>query len=977
MGKRGIINRSLPFLIIAAVTIIAFHPVAFLQETLKYDILDGYLPGHYFLSECLRNNTFPLWNPYQQLGYPLHADMLNTNYIVDMFIGRLVPYTNITFHILFILYVIIAGTGAFKLANHTGISRNFSLLAGIAYSLSGFITGNAQHIQFITGAAWLPFSVLYFIRMCKQPGLKSTLLFVVFTYLLITGGYPSFAIMISYGLFPVFVHFLIRHIKNRDGRQAFHHVSFAALAFVLIIILCAGMLISIRQATPYVERYVKLTYDYSITNPFPPSALISILAPFVTAVHSEIFPTDISMNNHYFGVITLILFIYSITLKFSKKGIVLLTAAVILLIFSFGEHAFLHRIFFEHVPLFNKFRHPSSFRFITILLLLLFTGIQISRFNPADNRYFQRFRLIYLICISAIAVICGVSALLILYKLSGPTAFILKWDNFIHDFGVLGPLLIQTFIFLVINIPFIYLLLFLKKLNLFYPIITAILIIETVVFTGLNIRYTVTSHYDPLDVRAFLRNSPSGFPLPDKLPVCMHTDESVSHVPLIHNTNTYNKAVSADYMYPFVLDGFKNLRSDSTILKEVINHKTLYFEDYAQGDTIICTELSAHRMAFSIKAGGHRKAVLLQNYYPGWNVIIDGNKAEHYTTHGTLIGINIPKGNHELTFIYRNGTYVKATLASFGLFVLILLIIQTLALRSNMRYSGRSIFFISLIVIGIILCLKPAGSYAETNRQNTENLQNVIKKYLKDDRALFVMNVESIGPYIQLLSGISFIHTRFRNNNDMKEFWSLIDTADINSVVYIWNNVTEPQGLKPIISLRFPVVDILYAEKKVMVAKFSKDPGQGTGRDVHYNSYEMPSPFFSEGAVIDSTFAFSGLYSEILSDEKLFSSTFRKELDGNAANVLAMVRFSISGSNSAHLILSIERRGKSIYYDAVDLREFGTNNDEWSTAFIARNFLKSTLEKYDKLVVYCWNSGNNEAVYLDDFYVQLQPKYPE
>ena len=97
------------------------------------------------------NNIF--LNPYQQLGFPIYADLINTNYPVNMLIARLFPYTNITFHVLFVIYLIIAGWGAYKLSLQLGIIEKVALLTGIAYPLSGFFTGNAQHMQFIIGQA--------------------------------------------------------------------------------------------------------------------------------------------------------------------------------------------------------------------------------------------------------------------------------------------------------------------------------------------------------------------------------------------------------------------------------------------------------------------------------------------------------------------------------------------------------------------------------------------------------------------------------------------------------------------------------------------------------------------------------------------------------------------------------------------------------------------------------------------------------
>jgi hypothetical protein len=57
-----------------AVAILALLPVAMMWHPLKYDLIDQAYPWKYFIGECLREGLLPLWNPYQLLGSPIHAD---------------------------------------------------------------------------------------------------------------------------------------------------------------------------------------------------------------------------------------------------------------------------------------------------------------------------------------------------------------------------------------------------------------------------------------------------------------------------------------------------------------------------------------------------------------------------------------------------------------------------------------------------------------------------------------------------------------------------------------------------------------------------------------------------------------------------------------------------------------------------------------------------------------------------------------
>ncbi|HEX2396471.1 MAG TPA: hypothetical protein VHI78_14075 [Bacteroidales bacterium] len=974
MGKGGIIKRSLPILIITVVSIIAFRPVAFLQETLKYDILDGYLPGHYFISECLRNNIFPLWNPYQQLGFPIYADMLNTNYIVDMFIGRLFPYTNITFHILFIFYVILAGVGVYRLAIETGITKQFAMLAGIAYSLSGFVTGNAQHIQFIIGAAWLPFSILYFIKLARDLKFKYTLLFVIFTIFLITGGYPSFAIMLMYGLIPVFVHYLIQLVRNKEYKKVFVYVLNCSFAAVFLLLMCAGILISIKQATPFVERYVQLSYEYSVTNPFTPSSLISVIAPFVTASHPALFNTDVSMNNHYFGIVILILFIYSLSVKITRTGLLLLIASFLMLLLTFGENAFLHKIFFEYVPLFNKFRHPSSFRFITILLLLLFTGLQISKHDPADTKNFGRFRIVYVVSIVVIAAICLASAMIIIIRLSGPAFFKPEWNSIINDFGIFGPLFLQTAIFLIINVIFILLIIIRKKIEWFYTLLTLVLSIEVIVFTGMNMHVTVTSKYDPLDIRAFLRNSPAGFPNPDNLEVIKHTEESAAHFPIINNTNTYSKSVSPFYMYPFVLDRFRWLESDTLLFKAVTGNRLLYFEYSLPGDTAICTTFSPQRMVFSTKTSIKQTVVLLQNDFPGWSVTIDGKKADHHTVHKSLIGIEVPSGIHEIVFDFRNSLYLYATLGSFALIIILLIVVQLLLAFHTNGSKNLYIFNTGMIILSVLLVFKPVKPFARTQEQNYMKIKEYLDSKQSLNQASFLLfNVDSQFPFADSLFGSKTLSMRFRPNGDEIKLWNILDTIKAENLVYIWSNVPEVTGMRDIIVMHFPEVVEEYSGERFKVVRFSKSPvSPSEDSRIYLNDYEKPSAEFTrEGIIYDSSLTVSGKYSEKLSGDRVFSSTFRKTLSGKGMHVFAFVKFFKLGYESCHLVISVSRKDRTIYYDAVDLENFNGNGERWNTGFMSKSFLKSSIRKGDELIVYCWNSGDSKALYLDDFFIKV------
>ena len=103
--------------------------------------------------------------------------------------------------------------------------------------------------------------------------------------------------------------------------------------------------------------------------------------------------------------------------------------------------------------------------------------------------------------------------------------------------------------------------------------------LEAFVFTQINLPYTVTAKFSPLEIRDFLIHRPKGFPLPDHHLISENTEQSVSFPPLIYNTNTYAKTVSADVRYPFALDGYVKLEHDSALFMNSVNNHLMYFAD--------------------------------------------------------------------------------------------------------------------------------------------------------------------------------------------------------------------------------------------------------------------------------------------------------------------------------------------------------------------------------------------------------------
>jgi hypothetical protein len=467
-------------------------------------------------------------------------------------------------------------------------------------------------------------------------------------------------------------------------------------------------------------------------------------------------------------------------------------------------------------------------------------------------------------------------------------------------------------------------------------------------------KYTVVFDYKPLEIRHFLRNRPAGFPLPDLKQVAENTEKSVSFIPVIHNTNTYAKTVSAEYMYPFTLDGFNQLKADTLLLKKVTNHSLLYFDNSdSLQQNIVCTRFSPVHIVFETRSDSDNQAVLLQNYFPGWHAYIDGKEVEISNVYKALMGIFIPAGNHKVEFTFRNPVYVNATLVSFGLCVLLLIGVLFLQLYSS---SGKiRLIYYALItaitILAVVACI-PAKSFTGKEELNREIIRDKLKGIVNKenrDSLIVLLNTESEQPYESGLNDVKLQWQRFREEKDVIEFNRFLDTLPYKKVLYIWSNVLEPGNLRPVIQMHFPQVTKVAEGDRFAVLEFSKD-----------------------STVADNSISI--VRSEQFTADKEFGTTFRHKI-GKVKNrtlkVFATGRFANPESKEAYLVISVNRKGKSLFYKATPLNQFSNGRNEWNTAFAYDEWLRSSLRKGDELVVYCWNKGRNSNLQLKNFKLEF------
>ncbi len=368
-----------PYVGIFLICILALWQVASLYSGLHWDMLDVHLPWLTFMSEVLQMGELHYWNPYQELGYPFHADMLSTWYPPALITARFIGFDLIILHYYYLFHVLVAGIGMHKLSGFFQSDKRIAFIAAICYMLCGVSVSNAQHLFIITSLAWLPFVMYYFLKLSNCQFIADALKLSLAMCFMITGGYPFLSVVTIYLLIILFC-FDIFYKYKISKQNALNTIYYITGSGLVALLLCAPMLIAFTQVVPVLERGAGLSVETALSNPYTFNAFLFSLVPFAVANNWEYFGSDISMVNIYGGILIAVFMVYGLFKKARQLEYFFLGFGIFCLLGSFSQELPLMKWMVVCVPLFNFFRFPALLRLFFILGAIIFASRGISNF---------------------------------------------------------------------------------------------------------------------------------------------------------------------------------------------------------------------------------------------------------------------------------------------------------------------------------------------------------------------------------------------------------------------------------------------------------------------------------------------------------------------------------------------------------------------------------------------------------------------
>ncbi len=328
------------------------------RQVFRYgDFVEQHYPMRVFVADEYRNGRLPLWDPYTFGGEPAVAMSLFAPYYplgLWQVIFEKLPFEALELEAIF--HLGLAGLFTFLFVRHLTGQAGAGLIAGLAFSLGGYLTSYPMlQLIILETAVWLPAGLWLLERGLTARALHRVALAGLVFGCGILAGHPQTFLYIAY---LTAAYFLFRAICLRLP------LGFVAVAAALL----GGVTLGVSAAhwLPGLQMYgmsprAGLTFD-EISHGFRPAELWGLLRP-----------NPGQWSPLYVGVIPLVLALVGLARRRAETWFWAAVTAVAVLL-SLGRYGFLYPLFYRFVPGFAVFRDQERVALLVSFSLAVLAG---------------------------------------------------------------------------------------------------------------------------------------------------------------------------------------------------------------------------------------------------------------------------------------------------------------------------------------------------------------------------------------------------------------------------------------------------------------------------------------------------------------------------------------------------------------------------------------------------------------------------
>ena len=941
------------------------------------------------MGESIKHQVFPLWNPYQHLGYPIYADMRSVFYPESFVVGLLGGYNLMALHFLFMLHITLGGFGMYKLSAAFTTNGWVRITAATSYVLCGFFVGHGQEMFGIIAATWIPWIVHYFLRFQQSLSWADLWKLALFLFLQLTGGYQALSLMLFYLLLFLFLANIVSRFRVEGGIDLRRRLKMHSALAIVVVCSLTVLLLTYFQVAPNAERLSGVSLHHANLNSINWRALTSFITPFGVTASGEELNIDVSMANLYVGLLWLPLYFLGI---FRRK------TAFLKVIFWFGLVAFLasmgpltpvRALLYHFVPGMDMFRMSSFFSYFTQLSIILIGANELTHLFDASERNIKQFNRALA---ALILLIIGVGFYhYTLWPTAGLEALraIPELFSLEHDFSFSQRIVIHSGIQLIMLSLLLLGVAFFARKKTRATFTLLFIILEMTLAAHLNFSTTVGGGFNPNVLQAQFDAQPKGFPIPSlNKPVRFHTEKKKALAPLWHNTNIYTKTISSDGFNSFRIDRFEDYRiGNPSAFEENLNQPFLFLLPQRNADGITITDFQPNRVVCQVSLKEASTLVLQQISYPGWHISVDDEPFEVALFEDVFPSAALTAGTHTVVFTYENRTVLIAFGISYAMLLLIVSAIVYCSARERTKKEGLAIgitvAFATALLGSIGYAYSRTDSVVEARLVGYADVLNVLEEH--------IANSANTSLYLQVDDPIrmqALLQERGWNNtvksvgnlwgSNYMELRDWLKTDSAERIIVLRSNQPEDELMNELIQEEYPSKETIAVEHDgIYIFDASNE------RDVLFTSLnnfdsENKDWGFHLGRVDSSARAFSGRFGWAIGEKELGSPAFEMQIGKLTHQRRLRFVYSLKSlipegePNGAQIYIQIMRGGEALWQTAKPIAIYAPNNTDWFdvTVLAVPDF---ELREDDVLRAFVWSSPS-ELFYLDDTRVTVYPE---
>jgi len=375
------------------VLIVVAPSILFVPMLLSGDVLFWgtpllqFVPWREFAFDVLRDGYLPLWNPWLGMGAPLIA-----NYQSALFY----PPNLILFvtgpawghGLLVLLHVIWTGIGMMRLIRRLGLGKLPQAIAGLAFSLSGYVIARAGFLSINAAVAWLPWIILaaenLIIQFDGELKFHKLVKPAIFLSVMLSMQWLAGHAQTSwYCLLLTLVWVIWRSFERGRLPLVIRTTVGLGGAVVIAFLLSAIQLLPTAEYLLHSHRAAEVAHELAFTYSFWPWRLLGLLMPnlFGNPATGDYWGyANFWEDAIYIGLLPIILIIFAIWRGIKQNRYSSIIALQIILIFgslilALGKNTPIFPFLFNNVPTFNLFQAPTRWTVILEFALVIMAAI--------------------------------------------------------------------------------------------------------------------------------------------------------------------------------------------------------------------------------------------------------------------------------------------------------------------------------------------------------------------------------------------------------------------------------------------------------------------------------------------------------------------------------------------------------------------------------------------------------------------------